>query len=54
METSRNLNKGICEHKKYFKTDNTTNCLVFHSILTNDTFDFQNSAIFALIHDKNK
>ena len=31
-----------------------TNSLVSHNILTNHTFDFQNSAIFAFIHDKNK
>ena len=28
--------------------------LVSHNILTNHTFGFQNSAIFAFIHDKNK
>ena len=39
---------------KVFKTGNTTNSLVFYNILTNHTFDFQNSAIFAFIHDKNK
>ena len=37
-----------------FKTGNTTNSLVSHNILTNHTFDFQNSAMFAFIHDKNK
>ena len=35
------------KHKKDFKTDNTTNSLVSHNILTNHTFDFQYSAIFA-------
>ena len=40
--------------KKDFKTGNATNSLVSHNILTNHTFDFQNSAIFASIHDKNK
>ena len=54
-ETSRNLNERIYEHKKKnFKTVNTTNCLVSHNILTNYTFVFQYSAIFAFIHDKNK
>ena len=53
-ETSRNLNKRIYEHKNDFKTANATNSLVSHYILTNHTFDFQNSAIFAFIHDKNK
>ena len=53
-ETSKNLNKRIYEHKKDFKTGNTTNSLVSHNILTNQTFDFQNSAIRAFIHDKNK
>ena len=53
-EASRNLNKRIYEHKKNFKTGNTTNSLVFHNILTNHTFDFQNSAIFHFIHYKNK
>ena len=32
----------------------TTNSLVSHDILTNHTIDFQNFAIFAFIHDKNK
>ena len=36
--------------KKYFKTDNTTISLVSHNILTNHTFDFQNSARRAFIH----
>ena len=40
--------------KKDFKTGNTTISLVFHNILTNLTFDFQNSAIFVFIHNKNK
>ena len=40
--------------KKDFKTGNTTNSLVSHNILTNLTYDFQYSAIFAFIHDKNK
>ena len=31
--------------KKTFKTGNTKNVLVSHYILTNHTFDFQNSAI---------
>ena len=53
-ETSRNLNERIYEHKNDFKTGNTKNSLVSHYILTNQTFDFQNSAIFAFIHDKNK
>ena len=53
-EMSRYLNKRIYEHKKDFKTGNTTNTLVSHDILTYQTFDFQNSAIFAFIHDKNK
>ena len=39
---------------KDFKTGNTTNSLVSHNILTNYTFDFQNSAIFVFIHDKNE
>ena len=39
---------------KDFKTGNTTNSLVSQNILTNHTFDFQNSAIFAFIHNKNK
>ena len=53
-ETCRNLNKRIYELKKDFKTGNTTNFLVSHNILTNHTFDFQNSAIFVFIHDNNK
>ena len=40
--------------KKEFKTGNTTNSLVSHNILTNHTFNFQNSDIFAFIHSKNK
>ena len=52
-ETSRNLNKRIYEHKKDFKTGDT-NSLVSHNILTKYTFDFQNSAMFAFIHDKSK
>ena len=40
--------------KKDFKTGNTTNSLVSHNILINHTFVFQNSAIFAFIHGKNK
>ena len=40
--------------KKDFKTGNTKISLVFHYILTKHSFDFQNSAIFAFIHDKNK
>ena len=40
--------------KKDFKTCNTTNSLVSHNILSNHTFDFQNSVIFTFIHDKNK
>ena len=36
------------------KTGNTTNSSVSHNILTNHTLDFQNSAIFTFIHDKNK
>ena len=52
-ETSkRNLNKRIYEHKKDFKTGDTTNSLVSHNILTNHTFDFQNSAIFAFIESR--
>ena len=39
---------------KDFKTGNTTKSSVSHNILTNHTFDFKNSAIFAFIHDKNK
>ncbi len=39
---------------KNFKTGNTTNSLVSHNILTNYTFDFQNSAIFVFIYDKKK
>ena len=38
--------------KKDFKPSNKTNSLVFHIILTNHTFDFQNSVVFAFIHDK--
>ena len=53
-ETSWNLNKRIYEHKKDFKTGNTSNSLVSHNISTNHIFYFQNSAIFAFIHDKNK
>ena len=53
-ESNRNLNKGIYEHKTDFKTGNSTNSLISPNILTNHTFDFQNSAIFAFIHDKNK
>ena len=53
-EASRNLNKRIYEHKRYFKTDNTTNSLVSHNILTNQTFNFLNFAMFAFIHDRNK
>ena len=53
-ETSRNLNKRIYEDRKDFQTGNTTNSLVSHNILTHHTFDFQNSVIFAFIHDKNK
>ena len=53
-ESSRNLNKKIYEHEKEFKTGNTTNSLVSHNILTNHTFDFQNSGIFAFVHDKKK
>ena len=52
-EKSKNLNKRIYKHKD-FKTGNTTNYFVSHKILTKHTFDFQNSAIFAFIHDKNK
>ena len=51
---SRNWNKKICEHKKDFKTGKTTKSLVSHNILTNHTFDFQNSTIVVFIHDKNK
>ena len=40
--------------KTNVKTGNTTNSLVSHNILCNHTFDFQNSAIFAFINDKNK
>ena len=40
--------------KKGFEFGYTTNSLVSYNILTNHTFDFQNSAIFAFIHDKNK
>ena len=40
------------EHEKDFKTGYTSS-LVSHN-LTNDTFGFQNSAIFAFINDKNK
>ena len=40
--------------KNDFKTDNTTNSLVSYNILTNHIYGFQNSAIFAFIHDKNK
>ena len=40
--------------RKDLKIGNTTNSLASHNILTNHTFDFQNSAIFAFIHDKNK
>ena len=36
------------------KTGNTTNSLVSHNILTNHTFNFQNSATIPFIHDKNK
>ena len=36
------------------KIDNATYSLVYHYILTNHNFDFQNSAIFAFIHDKSK
>ena len=49
-----NLNKRIYEYKKDFKTSNTTNSLFSHDILTNHTFDFQNSAKFTFIHDNNK
>ena len=54
LEKQAKFNKRIYEHKKDFKTDKTTNSLVSHHILTNHTFDFQNSAIFAFIQDKNK
>ena len=53
-KTSKILNKRIYEHKKDFKTGNTTNSLISHYILTHYTFNFQNSAIFAFIYDKNK
>ena len=46
--------KNLWTQKKPFKIGNTTHFLVSHNILTNHTFDFQNSAIFASIHDKNK
>ena len=39
--------------KNDFKTGNTTNSVVSLNVLTNHAFDFQNSAIFAFIHDKN-
>ena len=39
--------------KKTLKTGNTTKFSVSYNILTNHTFNFQNSAIFAFIHDKN-
>ena len=51
---SRNLNKRNYQNKKDFKSSNTTNTLVSYNILTYHTFDFQNFAIFAFIHDKNK
>ena len=44
----------INEHKKDFQTGKISNSLVSHNILTNHTFDFQNSAIFAFIHEENK
>ena len=50
----RNLNKIIYEHKKDFKSGNTNNSLVSHNITTNHTFYFQNSIIFAFIHDRDK
>ena len=53
-ETSRNLNKRICELKSDFKTGNTTNSLVSYDITTNHTFDFHNSNIFTFIHDRDK
>ena len=40
--------------KKDVTTGNTTNSFVSQNILTNHTFDFQNSAVFASIHDKKK
>ena len=53
-EIIRNLSKRIYEHKKDFNPGNTKNSLVSYNILTKHTFDFQNSAIFALIHDDHK
>ena len=40
--------------KKDFKTGSTTNSLDSRNIFTNHTIDFQNSVIFAFIHDKNQ
>ena len=53
-KTSKNLHKRLDEHEKYFKTGNSTNSLVSYNISTNHTFDFENSAIFAFIHDRDK
>ena len=40
--------------KKILNQKIQPNSLVSHSILTNHTFDFYNSTIFAFIHDRDK
>ena len=53
-ETNRNLNKRFYELKKDLKTGRVTKSWAFHNILTNHTFDLQNSVIFAFIDDRDK
>ena len=48
------IKKEINEQRKDLKSGSITKFVVSHNVLTNHTFDFHNSTIFAFIHDRDK